>query len=42
MSVRVGFIGTGKIANRHIEKLTRIKEVKFVSFCGKVSSKIWR
>jgi len=42
MSVRVGFIGTGKIANRHIEKLTRIKEVKFVSFCDVVQEKAER
>jgi len=39
MSVRVGFIGTGKIANRHIEKLTRIKEAKLVSFCDVVREK---
>lgn len=33
MEVKVGFIGTGKIAHRHMEKLTKIKGVRLVSFC---------
>jgi len=33
MGVRVGFIGTGKIAGRHLEKLIKIKDVELVSFC---------
>ncbi len=33
MEVKVGFIGTGKIAHRHMEKLTKIKDVRLISFC---------
>ncbi|MCD6472895.1 Gfo/Idh/MocA family oxidoreductase [Candidatus Aerophobetes bacterium] len=31
--VRVGFIGTGRIAKRHMEKLTNIKDVELISMC---------
>lgn len=33
MEVKVGFIGAGKIAHRHMEKLTKIKGVRLISFC---------
>lgn len=33
MKVRIGFIGTGRIANRHMEKLSQIKDVALVSVC---------
>jgi len=33
MKVRVGFIGTGRIAARHMEKLTKTKDTKLVSVC---------
>ncbi|MEA1965048.1 MAG: Gfo/Idh/MocA family oxidoreductase [Candidatus Aerophobetes bacterium] len=31
--VRVGFIGTGRIAKRHMNKLTKIKDAELVSIC---------
>jgi len=31
--VRVGFIGTGRIAKRHMEKLTNIKDAELVCIC---------
>lgn len=33
MKVRIGFIGTGRIANRHMEKLSKIKDATLVSVC---------
>lgn len=33
MKVRVGFIGTGRIAVRHMEKLTKIEDTRLVSIC---------
>ena len=33
MEVKVGFIGAGKIAHRHMEKLSKIKDVRLNSFC---------
>ncbi len=33
MKVRIGFIGTGRIANRHMEKLSKIKDAALVSVC---------
>lgn len=47
MKVRIGFIGTGRIANRHMEKLSTIKDVTLVSVCdvekkeAKKMTKIW-
>ena len=33
MKVRVGFIGTGRIAVRHMEKLAKIEDTRLVSVC---------
>jgi predicted dehydrogenase len=33
VKVRIGFIGTGRIANRHMEKLCKIKDTTLVSVC---------
>ncbi len=33
MKVRVGFIGTGRIAVRHMQKLSKIKDTRLVSVC---------
>ncbi len=43
MKVRVGFIGTGRIAVRHMKKLAKIKDAELVSVCdvdGKEAQKI--
>jgi len=39
MKVRIGFIGTGRIANRHLEKLSRIKDAQLVSFCDVIKER---
>ena len=47
MKVRIGFIGTGRIATRHMEKLSKIKDVTLVSVCdvekkeAEKMAKIW-
>lgn len=47
MKVRIGFIGTGRIANRHMEKLSKIKDATLVSVCdvekkeAEKMTKIW-
>lgn len=47
MKVRIGFIGTGRIANRHMEKLCKIKDTTLVSVCdvekkeAEKMTKIW-
>jgi len=33
VEVKVGFIGAGKIAHRHMEKLARIEDARLTSFC---------
>jgi len=39
MKVKVGFVGVGKIAWRHIEKLKKIEDAILVSFCDKEEEK---
>ena len=39
MAIRVGFIGTGGIANAHMGSLSRIPGVKMVGFCDVVQEK---
>jgi len=39
MKVKVGFIGTGGIANTHIQRLAKIEDVKLTSFCDVVKEK---
>ncbi|MEA3485537.1 MAG: Gfo/Idh/MocA family oxidoreductase, partial [Candidatus Aerophobetes bacterium] len=39
IKMRVGFIGTGRIANRHLEKLIRIKNVELISFCDLIKER---
>jgi len=47
VKVRIGFIGTGRIANRHMEKLCKIKDTTLVSVCdvekkeAEKMTKIW-
>ena len=47
MKIRIGFIGTGRIANRHMEKLSKIKDATLVSVCdvekkeAEKMTKIW-
>jgi len=42
MKVKIGFVGVGKIAWRHIEKLKEIEDAILVSFYDKEKEKAWQ
>ena len=39
MTVRIGFVGTGGIANHHLRTLAQLDEAELVAFCDVVEEK---
>ena len=39
MTVKIGFVGTGGIANHHMRTLAEIPDAKMVAFCDLVEEK---